>query len=238
LEFVIKEYLRGKIPDYQVSALLMAIYFNGMDADELEQLTRLMLNSGGRIELKDIKGKKIDKHSTGGVGDKVSFVVAPLVAACGVKVPMLSGRALGHTGGTLDKLESIPGMNVFLSIEQFKEVLAKTGMAICGQTENIVPADKKFYSLRDSTATVNSIPLISSSIMSKKLALGSDGIVLDVKTGNGAFMKNIDDSIELCRTMVEIGENNGRRTVGLITEMDQPLGNCVGNSLEIMESVE
>lgn len=238
LSFVIDGYLKDKIPDYQVSALLMAIYFNGMNAVELEHLTKLMLNSGGTIDLENITGKKIDKHSTGGVGDKVSFIVSPLVAACGVKVPMLSGRALGHTGGTLDKLESIPGMNVFLTKEEFKNTLENAGMVICGQTEDIVPADKKLYALRDSSATVNSIPLISSSIMSKKLALKSDGVVLDVKTGKGAFLPLIEDSKKLCRTMVDIGESNGRKTLGLITNMDQPLGNSVGNSLEIIESVE
>lgn len=238
LEFVINGYTKGDIPDYQISALLMAIYFNGLDHYEMEWLTKLMLLSGGTIDLSNISGKKIDKHSTGGVGDKVSFIVSPLVAACGVKVPMLSGRALGHTGGTLDKLESIPGMNVFLTKDEFKETLEKTGMAICGQTDDIVPADKKLYALRDSTATVNSIPLISSSIMSKKLALLSDGIVLDIKTGRGAFLPSLDDSKKLCKTMVGIGEMNGRKTLGLITAMDQPLGNSVGNSLEIIESIE
>jgi pyrimidine-nucleoside phosphorylase len=216
----------------------MAIYIRGLSERELADLTEIMLGSGDRIPLDGVAGKKIDKHSTGGVGDKISFIVAPLLAACGVRVPMLSGRGLGHTGGTLDKLEAIPGMNVFLKPEQFRGVLAETGMVICGQTDNIVPADKKLYALRDATATVSCIPLIASSIMSKKLALGSDGIVLDVKTGNGAFMKDEQDSLRLCRTMVAIGEKTGRPTLGIISSMDQPLGRAVGNSLEIIESIE
>ncbi len=238
IAFVIRGYVKGEIPDYQVAAWLMAIYIRGLNERELADLTEIMLASGDRIPLDSVPGKKIDKHSTGGVGDKISFVVAPLLAACGVRVPMLSGRGLGHTGGTLDKLEAIPGMNVFLEPEQFREVLASTGMVICGQTENIVPADKKIYALRDATATVSSIPLIASSIMSKKLALGSDGIVLDVKTGSGAFMKDEQDSIRLCRTMVAIGEKTGRTTLGIISSMDQPLGRAVGNSLEMIESFE
>lgn len=238
LQSLIDGYVEGSIPDYQISALLMAIFLNGMDKQETTELTGIMLRSGDTIELDRIKGVKVDKHSTGGVGDKVSFIVSPIVAACGVKVPMLSGRALGHTGGTLDKLESIPDFNVFLEVEEFKNVLDKCGMVICGQTENIVPADKKFYALRDSTATVNSIPLITSSIMSKKLALGTDAIVLDVKTGSGAFLPALNDGIALCRSMVEIGEKNNRKSIGLITNMDQPLGNAVGNSLEIIESIE
>ena len=238
IAFVISGYVRGDIPDYQVAAWLMAIYIRGMDERELADLTGIMLDSGDRIPLDAVPGKKIDKHSTGGVGDKISFVVAPLLAACGVRVPMLSGRGLGHTGGTLDKLEAIPGMNVFLDPARFREVLTQTGMVICGQTENIVPADKKIYALRDATATVSCIPLIASSIMSKKLALGSDGIVLDVKTGSGAFMKDEQDSIRLCQTMVAIGEKTGRPTLGVISSMDQPLGRAVGNSLEIIESIE
>ncbi len=236
--FVISGYVRGDIPDYQVAAWLMAIYIRGLADRELADLTAIMLDSGDRIPLAAVEGKKIDKHSTGGVGDKISFVVAPLLAACGVRVPMLSGRGLGHTGGTLDKLEAIPGMNVFLTPDRFRQVLAETGMVICGQTDNIVPADKKLYALRDATATVSSIPLIASSIMSKKLALGSDGIVLDVKTGSGAFMKDEQDSIRLCRTMVAIGEKTGRPTLGIISSMDQPLGRAVGNSLEMIESIE
>jgi pyrimidine-nucleoside phosphorylase len=238
IAFVISGYVRGEIPDYQVAAWLMAIYIRGLSDRELADLTGIMLDSGDRIPLDAVDGKKIDKHSTGGVGDKISFVVAPLLAACGVHVPMLSGRGLGHTGGTLDKLEAIPGMNVFLEAGQFKKVLATTGMVICGQTDNIVPADKKLYALRDATATVSCIPLIASSIMSKKLALGSDGIVLDVKTGSGAFMREEEDSIRLCRTMVAIGEKTGRPTLGIISSMDQPLGRAVGNSLEIIESIE
>jgi len=238
IAFVISGYVRGDIPDYQVAAWLMAVYIRGLSERELADLTEIMLSSGDRIPLDTVAGKKIDKHSTGGVGDKISFIVAPLLSACGVRVPMLSGRGLGHTGGTLDKLEAIPGMNVFLSPAQFREVLASTGMVICGQTENIVPADKKIYALRDATATVSCIPLIASSIMSKKLALGSDGIVLDVKTGSGAFMKDEPDSIRLCRTMVAIGEKTGRPTLGIISSMDQPLGRAVGNSLEIIESIE
>jgi pyrimidine-nucleoside phosphorylase len=238
IAFVISGYVKGDIPDYQVAAWLMAVYIRGLADRELADLTEIMLDSGDRIALDSVPGRKIDKHSTGGVGDKISFVVAPLLAACGVRVPMLSGRGLGHTGGTLDKLEAIPGMNVFLTPEKFREVLAATGMVICGQTDNIVPADKKIYALRDATATVSCMPLIASSIMSKKLALGSDGIVLDVKTGSGAFMREEADSIRLCRTMVAIGEKTGRPTLGIISSMDQPLGRAVGNSLEMIESFE
>ncbi len=238
IQSFIDRYVNGSIPDYQAAALLMAIYIRGMSPRESTDLTRIMMLSGDLISLDGIDGKKIDKHSTGGVGDKISFIVAPLVAACGVKVPMLSGRSLGHTGGTLDKLESIPGMNVFLNTDTFKRVLRDVGMVICGQTENVVPADRKLYALRDTTATVTSIPLICASIMSKKLALGTDGMVLDVKTGSGAFMRRLDDSIELCKTMVDIGKRSNRATIGLITDMDQPLGNNVGNSLEIIESIE
>jgi pyrimidine-nucleoside phosphorylase len=238
IEFFMDGYVRGDIPDYQAAALLMAIYFNHLDDRELADFTRTMMHSGDLIPLQGIDGKKIDKHSTGGVGDKISFVIAPLLAACGVKVPMLSGRSLGHTGGTLDKLESIPGFNVFLQTGEFKKVLSDVGMVICGQTENIVPADRKLYALRDATATVTSIPLIAASIMSKKLALETDGMVLDIKTGSGAFMKRLEDSIELGKTMVAIGERSGRTTIGLVTNMDRPLGNAVGNSLEIIESIE
>jgi pyrimidine-nucleoside phosphorylase len=236
IEFIINGYVRDEIPDYQMSAILMAIYIQGLNERESSDLTEIMMNSGDYISFDKIKGKKIDKHSTGGVGDKISFIVCPIVASCGVKVPMLSGRALGHTGGTLDKLESIPGMNVFLSINRFKQVLNDVGMVVSGQTENIVPADRKLYALRDSTATVGCIPLITSSIMSKKLALGTDGIVLDVKTGKGAFIQNKKDSILLCETMVNIGEKANRKTIGVITNMNQPLGKSVGNALEIIES--
>jgi len=238
ISFVISGYVRGDIPDYQVAAWLMAIYVRGLNERELADLTRIMLASGDSISLDEVSGKKIDKHSTGGVGDKISFIVAPLVAACGVRVPMLSGRGLGHTGGTLDKLEAIPGLNVALSSGQFRAVLAETGMVICGQTDNIVPADKKLYALRDATATVGCIPLIASSIMSKKLALGTDGIVLDVKTGSGAFMKDEQDALRLCRAMIAIGEKSGRPTLAIVSSMDQPLGRAVGNSLEIIESIE
>lgn len=238
IQLFINDYVNGKIPDYQAAALMMAIYIRGMNKRELSDLTRIMMHSGDLISLDDIEGKKIDKHSTGGVGDKISFIVSPLVAACGIKVPMLSGRSLGHTGGTLDKLESIPGMNVFLKTDEFKRVLRDVGMVICGQTENVVPADRKLYALRDATATVTSIPLICASIMSKKLALATDGIILDVKTGSGAFMRKLEDSIALCKTMVAIGEKVNGTTIGLITDMDQPLGKMVGNSLEIVESIE
>lgn len=238
IRFFIRDYVNGSIPDYQASALLMAIYLNGLNSRELSSFTRIMMDSGDTIPLTGIPGPKVDKHSTGGVGDKVSFIVSPLAAACGVRVPMLSGRGLGHTGGTLDKLEAIQGFNVFLQIEDFKRILAGVGMVICGQTDNIVPADKKLYALRDATATIGSIPLITSSIMSKKLALQTDGIVLDIKTGKGAFMSDFDDALKLCETMVEIGEKANRKTIGLITSMDQPLGKAVGNSLEIIESIE
>ncbi len=238
IQFFITGYVKGEIPDYQAAALMMAIYLRGMNQREMTDLTRIMMHSGDLISLDGIDGKKIDKHSTGGVGDKISFVLSPLVAACGIKVPMLSGRSLGHTGGTLDKLESIPGFKVLLQPDEFKKTLRDVGMVISGQTENVVPADRKLYALRDSTATVNSIPLIAGSIMSKKLALGTDGIILDVKTGSGAFMSELEDSIELCKTLVAVGENANRTTIGLITHMDQPLGNTVGNSLEIKESIE
>ncbi len=238
IQFFINGYVNEKIPDYQAAALMMAIYIRGMNQRELSDLTRIMMHSGDLISLENIDGIKIDKHSTGGVGDKISFVVAPLVAACGIKVPMLSGRSLGHTGGTLDKLESIPGLNVFLKTDELKQVLRDVGMVICGQTENVVPADRKLYALRDTTATVTSIPLICASIMSKKLALGTDGMVLDVKTGSGAFKNRLEEAIELCKTMVGIGERANRTTIGLITNMDQPLGKMVGNSLEIIESIE
>jgi pyrimidine-nucleoside phosphorylase len=238
IAFVVSGSVRGEIPDYQLAAWLMAVAIRGLSKRETADLTELMLASGDRIPLDAVPGPKIDKHSTGGVGDKISFIVAPLLAACGVRVPMLSGRGLGHTGGTLDKLEAIPGLDVFLAADRIRNVLAECGMVICGQTDNIVPADKKFYALRDATATVSCIPLIASSIMSKKLALGTDGIVLDVKTGCGAFMPEEADALLLCQTMVAIGEKAGRPTLGLITSMDQPLGRAVGNGLEIIESIE
>ncbi len=244
ISYFIDGYVNGDIPDYQAAALLMAIYLKGLNHKELADLTAKMMHSGDLISLEGIDsgqpfyGKMIDKHSTGGVGDKVSFVIAPLLAACGVHVPMLSGRSLGHTGGTLDKLESIPGFNVFLQSPQFRSVLEAVGMVICGQTANIVPADRKLYALRDTTATVTSIPLIAASIMSKKLALGTHGMVLDIKTGSGAFMSRMEDAVELGKTMVAIGEKANRSTIGLVTNMDQPLGYAVGNSLEIIESIE
>ncbi len=238
IEFVITGTSRGQIPDYQVAAWLMAVYLRGLNPRELDDMTRAMIRSGQTLSLKGYGQKTVDKHSTGGVGDKLSFVVAPLVAACGVGVPMLSGRGLGHTGGTLDKLAAVPGVNVFLSSDEFQRVLNRCGMVISGQTEAIVPADQKLYALRDATATVSSIPLIASSIMSKKLALQSDGLVLDVKTGSGAFMPGEPEAIELCQTLVRIGTSAGRPTVALITNMDQPLGQAVGNSVEIIESIE
>ena len=216
----------------------MAIYFRGMNPEETASLTRIMMTSGQVLNLSDIPGKKIDKHSTGGVGDKVSLILAPLVASAGVIVPMISGRGLGHTGGTLDKLESIPGFRTDLSLKEFKDSLLKIGLAMVGQTEEIAPADKKLYALRDVTATVDSIPLMASSIMSKKLAEGIDGLVLDVKTGSGAFMKGYEDSLKLARTMVEIGTSLGVETVALITDMNQPLGRAVGNSLEVLEAID
>ncbi|MBQ1866895.1 MULTISPECIES: pyrimidine-nucleoside phosphorylase [Selenomonas] len=238
IQFMITGYVNGDIPDYQMSAMTMAIWFNGMNDHEITELTKVMAKSGDMIDLSAIEGKKVDKHSTGGVGDKTTLIVAPIVAACGGKVAKMSGRGLGHTGGTVDKLEAIPGYRTVLDRKEFFDTVNKCGVSVIGQSGNLAPADKKLYALRDVTATVDSIPLIASSIMSKKLAAGSDCILLDVKTGSGAFMKTLDDSIKLAQTMVAIGEGAGRRTVALITDMDTPLGFGIGNSLEVMESMD
>lgn len=238
IKYIINEYVSGKIPDYQMSAFLMAVYFNGMNEEECFNFSKSMLDSGERMDLTSISGIKVDKHSTGGVGDKTTLIVVPIVAACGVKVAKMSGRGLGYTGGTVDKLESIPGMNVSLSMENFFEIVKSVGCSVVSQTGNLVPADKKIYALRDVTATVESKPLVASSIMSKKIASGADCILLDVKTGKGAFMKTLDDAVELSEIMVKIGENFGRKVMAVITDMDAPLGNAIGNSLEVWESCE
>lgn len=237
IEYFISAYTSGEIPEYQASALLMAIWYRGMDARETADLTAAMARSGDMADLSAIPGIKVDKHSTGGVGDKTTLVVCPIVAACGVPVAKMSGRGLGFTGGTLDKLESIPGFCISLERQRFLDVVKETGFSLIGQTGNIAPADKKLYALRDVTATVDSLPLIASSIMSKKLASGADAIVLDVKTGSGAFMKTLDDSIALAQEMVSIGIRNGRKMTALITDMDRPLGYEIGNSLEVCEAV-
>ncbi len=238
INYFIKGYTGGDIPDYQASALLMAIYFQKMNEYETADLTEAMMNSGDIINLTAINGIKVDKHSTGGVGDKTTIALAPIVAACGVPVAKMSGRGLGHTGGTLDKLESIPGFSVDMAIDKFINNVNNFKIAVAGQTANLAPADKIIYALRDVTATVDNISLIASSIMCKKLASGADSIVLDVKTGSGAFMQNTDDAFELAQEMVKIGNNMGRDTIALVTNMDQPLGNAVGNSLEIKEAIE
>lgn len=238
IQWMIDEYVDNKIPDYQMSAFLMAVYFNGMTDEELSVLTLSMAHSGDMVDLSAIQGIKADKHSTGGVGDKTTLIIAPIVASCGVKIAKMSGRGLGHTGGTIDKLESIPGFRVAIPTDEFFNIVNNVGISVVGQSGNLAPADKKLYALRDVTATVDSIPLIAASIMSKKLAAGSDCILLDVKTGSGAFMKSIEDSITLAEKMVGIGTNAGRKIAALITNMDIPLGYAIGNSLEVIEAVE
>ncbi len=236
--FLVDNYTKIKIPDYQFSALLMAVYLNGLNKEETSALTEAMLHSGKVIDLSSIKGPKIDKHSTGGVGDKTSLILAPIVAAAGVNVPMISGRGLGHTGGTLDKLESIPGFRTDLSLKEYKSVLKKCGAVLIGQTKDIAPADKLIYSLRDVTGTVESIPLITSSIMSKKLAEGIDGLVLDVKTGSGAFMRETKDALELANSLISTAKAFNKKVIAFITDMNQPLGNYIGNWLEVYESIK
>ena len=238
IKYLVASYSKNKIPDYQFSAFLMAVYFRGMNETEQSALTDAMINSGKIVDLKKIKGMKVDKHSTGGVGDKTSMIIAPIAAAAGVKVPMISGRGLGHTGGTLDKLESIPGFRTDLSLSQFKNILQKCGAVLIGQTKEIAPADKLIYALRDVTATVESIPLITASIMSKKIAEGIDGLVLDVKTGSGAFMSEEKDAIKLADSLIRTAKSFDKKVIAFITDMNQPLGNYIGNWFEIYESIK
>ncbi len=238
LRAFIRGYLDGAVAEYQMSAFLMAVYFQGMEFEETAAFTETMLHSGTVVDLSAIPGIKVDKHSTGGVGDKVSLILAPLVAACGVPVPMISGRGLGHTGGTLDKLESIPGFRTGLSLAEYEAVIREIGLVMIGQTAEIAPADRRMYALRDVTATVESVPLIAGSIMSKKLAEGIDALVLDIKTGRGAFMETDEKAIALAKTLIAVGERFGKRTVALMTDMNQPLGRAVGNWLEVRECIE
>jgi pyrimidine-nucleoside phosphorylase len=238
IDFIIRGYQKGQIPDYQMAAFLMAIYFQGMNDEETRLLTDAFIHSGKIIDLKDLPGIKVDKHSTGGVGDKVSIILAPIVAAAGVHVPMISGRGLGHTGGTLDKLESIPGFKTDYMISGFRKILRQTGACLIGQTADLAPVDKKIYALRDVTATVPSIPLIAASIMSKKIAAGIDALVLDIKVGRGAFMPDPFSAQKLARVLIQIGKNYGKKISALLTDMNQPLGYAVGNWLEILECIE
>ena len=237
IKFFIENYVKGEIPDYQVSAFLMAVYFNKLNLDETYYLTKAMIDSGDRVDLSEVPGSKVDKHSTGGVGDTVTLVLGPLLASVGLVFAKMSGRGLGHTGGTLDKLESIPGFNINIGGKEFVEILKKSNIAVIGQTENIVPADKLLYALRDATATVDNVSLIASSILSKKIALGTDALVLDVKVGSGAFMKDVPSAVELSELMVNLGKKFGRNTKAIITSMNEPLGDAIGNSLEVIEAI-
>lgn len=238
IKYFIEGYLKGEVTEYQMSAFLMSVYFNGMNEDETFFLTEIMLNSGVVVDLSYLKMPKVDKHSTGGVGDKTSLILAPLVASCGIAVPMISGRGLGHTGGTLDKLESIPGFNVNFSIQDFKRIIAETGVVMIGQTDELAPADKRIYSLRDVTATVECIPLITSSIMSKKLAEGADALVFDVKIGHGANLPDHDQSLELAKKLISTSKKFGKKALAILTDMEQPLGRNIGNWLEVEECIE